>query len=359
MSNDITSYKCPCCGAELKFSAASQKMTCEYCGTELDVKAVEEFSRAASETPVNSCEWNNYTETEMQTDANACAYTCDSCGAEIVGDKTLAASSCPYCGSPVVMNDKFAGMLKPDYIIPFKVDKEKATEEFKRLCSGKKLLPSDFLSKAGIESIQGVYVPYWLFDCDTSADIRYRGEKISTWSDGDYDVTETSHYLVIRCGNIGFDHVPVDGSTKMDHNYTEAIEPFNTKSAESFSSVYLSGYLADRYDRSAEECKPRANERIKQTVEDEFRKTAPNYTILKPEQTSISFKDGRISYSLMPMWLMTTVYNGEKYSFAMNGETGKFVGKLPVSKGKMFGWFLGITAVSAAVITLLLTILGI
>lgn len=357
-ATNITSYKCPCCGAELKFSSSSQKMTCEYCGTEMDVAAVEQFNQTAAEVREDSCGWNDYSETEMSADENSCAYVCKSCGAEIVGDKTLGASECPYCGSPVVMNDKFDGMLRPDYIIPFRVDKEKAKEEFRNFCKGKKLLPGDFISSHRIESIQGIYVPYWLFDCDTEASIRFRATKVKTWTEGNYEVTKTDNYLVIRDGQIGFDHVPVDGSTKMDHAYTEAVEPFITSEAVPFGTAYLSGYLADRYDRSAEESKPRANERIKNSVESEFENTVEGYTTVTTESSTVNFKDGKISYSLMPMWIMTAKYGDKQYTFAMNGQTGRFVGKLPFSMGKAVGWFIGIAAVSSVVLTLILSALG-
>ena len=200
-----TAFKCPCCGAELTFSSQSQKMTCEYCGTELDVEAVNALSSA--EPSSTDMEWSDHSDTTVDMDGDICTYTCSSCGAEVTGDKSLGATYCPYCGNPFVMNDKFDGMLRPDYVIPFKVSKEQAVEKFKSFCKGRPLLPSDFINGNRIEKVEGMYVPYWLFDCDVDADYRFRGEKVTSWTEGDYDVTKTDHFLLIRGGKVGFEHV--------------------------------------------------------------------------------------------------------------------------------------------------------
>ena len=353
----ITAFKCPCCGAELTFSSENQKMTCEYCGTELDVDAVNALSQSSGSSA--DIEWEEHSESTVNLDGDICVYTCNSCGAEITGDKTLGATECPYCGSPFVMNDKFEGMLRPDLVIPFKVNKERAVEEFKKFCSNRPLLPSSFISNHRIESIEGMYVPYWLFDCDADARINFRGERSNTWTEGDYNVTKTDYYLLMRSGSIGFDHVPADGTSKLRKEITEAIEPFGMDGAEDFKAPYLSGYLADKYDISAEECHERANERIKESIEAAFMETTADFSMVTTESSNINIKDGKVKYALLPMWLMTAKYDGKLYTFAMNGQTGRFVGELPVSKGRAAAAFAVITAVSAAVITIILKLLGI
>lgn len=353
----ISKFECPCCGAELTFSAGAQKMVCDYCGTQLEADAVQELTSSES-VPQESYNWNEYSKTEMNMGEGTCAYVCNSCGAEIAGDKSLAASECPYCGSPVIMNDKLDGMLKPDFIIPFKVDKEKAVEKFKQFCSHRPLLPSDFISTHRIENIQGTYVPYWLFDCDCDARIRFAAERITSWSEGDEDVTRTDHYLLIRHGSMAFEHVPVDGTTKLDADITEAVEPFASNEAVSFNSAYLSGYLADKYDTEASECRPRANERIKRSAEDILRRTTDSYTTVRAESERINITDGKVSYALLPMWIMTAKYGDKKYTFAMNGQTGRFVGELPISWGKFWGMLLGIGAGLSVLFIILINLLA-
>lgn len=154
------------------------------------------------------------------------------------------------------MAGRLAGDLKPDYVIPFKLDKKAAKEGLSRHIKGKRLLPKIFKDQNHIDEIKGVYVPFWLFDTDAEAGIRYKATKVRSWSDSDYIYTETRHYSVIREGSLGFDNVPVDGSSKMEDALMESIEPFNFSEAVDFQTAFLSGYLADRYDISSEKASP-------------------------------------------------------------------------------------------------------
>ena len=245
---------------------------------------------------------------------------------------------------------QFSGALKPDYVIPFKLDKEAAKAKYKQHLMGKFLLPKVFKDENHIDEIKGIYVPFWLFDSDADADIRFRATRTRAWSDSNYNYVQTSYYSVYRAGNIGFDHVPVDGSTRMADDLMESVEPFNFSEAVDFQTAYLSGYFADKYDVSAEDSIGRANERIKSSTEDAFRNTVQGYATVTPEYSSVRLHDGKTKYAFYPVWLLNTTYKDEKYTFAMNGQTGKFVGNLPTDKGK-FWKFAGLfTAIAGAVI---------
>ena len=287
---------------------------------------------------------------------NLVSYVCESCGGEIVADRTMAASSCPYCGNPVIVMKQLSGMLKPDLVIPFKLDKKEAENRLRNHLKGKALLPSLFKKENRIKEIKGVYVPFWLYDCDAEADIRCRATRLSFWTSGDYEYTATDHFLVSRSGEIGFDNVPVDGSRKMEDALMESIEPFHLEEAVDFQTAYLAGYLADKYDVSSEECAARANERIRTSTVNSFMDTVAGYSSCIPEHTGIRLKQGRITYALLPVWVLNTMYKGEKYTFAMNGQTGKFVGNLPTDKGKAVGIAAGVFTASF-LLTMLITML--
>lgn len=197
---------------------------------------------------------------------------------------------------------------------------------------GKRLLPKVFKDQNHIDEIKGIYVPFWLFDTDADADIRYRATKVRSWSDKNYNYTETRFFMVARSGNIGFTRVPVDGSTKMEDDLMESIEPFDFKEAVPFQTAYLAGYMADKYDVGAEESIARANERVKRSTEDNFKSTVTGYTSVTTEQSSVRLHDGSAKYALYPVWILNTTWNGKQYRFAMNGQSGKFVGDLPVDK---------------------------
>ena len=170
-----------------------------------------------------------------------------------------------------------------------------------------------------------------------------------SWSDSNYHYTETRHYSVIRSGEIGFDNVPVDGSTKMENNLMESIEPYDLSDAVDFQTAYLSGFFADKYDVDAENSVGRANERIRRSTEEAFASTVIGYTTVTPVSTNISLSNGSAKYALYPVWLLSTKWNGQNYTFAMNGQTGKFVGDLPMDKSAFVKWLLGIAGIASAV----------
>ncbi len=347
---DLQEYKCPCCGGAVEFNTSVQKVKCPYCDSEFEMDYFMNHDSEPENEKEEDVVWESNEANEWQdgeTDGLR-TYICKSCGGEIVGDESMAATSCPYCDNPIVLKGQFSGDLKPDYVIPFKYDKEAAKSALRKHYQGKRLLPKAFKDENRLDEIKGIYVPFWLFDADTDAHIKYEGCKVRHWSDSRYDYTEKSYYKIIRSGRVGFQRVPVDGSSKMPDELMESIEPFDFSSAETFQTAYLAGYLADRYDVEKDKCSERANERIKQSTIDKFRETVTGYSSVETTSSNVKFKNGKCQYVLYPVWLLTTKWNGKNYTFAMNGQTGKFVGNLPVDKTECLKLstliFLGVSA---------------
>lgn len=343
----LQEYKCPCCGGAIAFDSSVQKMKCPYCDTEFEMEALASFDSGLGQEQTDSMEWDVAAGSDWQngeTDGLR-TYVCKSCGGEITCDETTAATSCPFCGNPVVMMGQFAGNLKPDYVIPFKLDKKAAKEALNRHYGGKKLLPKVFKDQNHIDEVKGVYVPFWLFDADVNANIRYKATRTRTWSDSKYDYTETSYFGAVRSGMVGFEQVPVDGSSKMADDLMESIEPYSFSDAVDFQTAYLAGYFADKYDVDANQSIQRANERIRKSTEQVFADTVQGYTSVITESSNLQLSNGKASYALYPVWLLTTTWNGRKYTFAMNGQTGKLVGDLPMDKGAYMKWLFGLTGV--------------
>ena len=351
----LQQFKCPCCDGAIEFDSTVQKMKCPYCDSEFELEALQAYDEELNSQPQENMTWdtapgNEWSEGEQE---GLRVYTCQTCGGEIVTDETTGATECPYCGNPVVMTGQFAGDLKPDLVIPFKVDKKAAVDMLNKFYGGKKLLPKAFRDQNHIKEVKGLYVPVWLFDTDADANVRYKATRTRSWSDSDYNYTETSYFSVTRGGSLGFADVPVDGSTKMDDTLMESIEPFDLSAAVDFQTAYLSGYLADKYDVDADASIQRANERIRRSTEDAFAATVQGYTTVMPTATSIRLQNGRARYALLPVWILNTQWNGQKFTFAINGQTGKIVGDLPVDKGAYNRWLFGVAgAVSAAVFAL-------
>ena len=364
MSSQVTNYQCPACTAPLHFSASTGKLVCDFCGSSYDVKEIEALyakkdaaaaqSFAAAEARGPAPE-RVYAAAPGETwdPASMRAYSCPSCGAQILCDATTAATSCPYCGNPSIVPGNLTGLLKPRYILPFRLEKEAAVAALKKHCKGKLLLPKAFTRHNHIEELQGVYVPFWLFDGDAEGRITYKASSSTSYRDGDYEVTETRHYDVLRSGSMAFEKVPVDGSSKMPDDYMDSIEPYDYSELTDFSTAYLPGYLAEKYDVDAAAAEETANGRCAGTVEDKLSETVVGYDSVQIEDEEIQVQQDRAQYALLPVWMLTTRWKDRNYLFAMNGQTGKMVGDLPADKGRLRAWFWG-TFFSASVILSLL-----
>ena len=347
---DLQEYKCPCCGGAIAFDSQLQKMKCPYCDTEFEMETLKSYDSELQGDKTDEMDWETSAGSEWtEGEADGLrSYVCKSCGGEIVSDANTAATTCPFCDNPVVMMGQFSGALRPDLVIPFKLDKKAAKAGLMKHLTGKRLLPKIFKDQNHIDEIKGVYVPFWLFDSDADAQLRFTATRTRCWSDSKYDYTETNYYSVRRDGTLGFDAVPVDGSSKIEDDLMESIEPFAMQDAIPFQTAYLAGYVADKYDVSAEDSIERANKRIRRSTEETFQQTVTGYDSVKVDNSSIQLHGGKAKYALFPVWLLSTSWRGENYLFAMNGQTGRFVGDLPVDKGAARKWMLGLTAALSA-----------
>ena len=327
----ILEYKCPNCQGRIVFDPGAQQLQCEHCGTLFAVDDLKAYNEALILPYEEDMKWQGpdgsvYEEKES---SHLSVYTCQSCGGEIIQEESDIASSCPFCGNPVINTGRVSGSLRPDLIIPFKYNKSQAKEALRKRASVSSLVPAIFRKEDHLDEVKGVYVPFWLYDAKADASMRYRASRTRSWREGEYRVSETSHYLLVRDGSLDYEAVPADASTKMDDTLMESIEPYDLSEAVEFNTGYLSGYLANRYDIDAKQCEERANERIRNSTQSAFRSTTTAFDSVMLEHSAIRLKEGTAHYALLPVWLLVTTYQGQKYTFAMNGQTGRIVGDLP------------------------------
>ncbi len=368
MATQVTNYKCPACTGPLHFVGASGKLECDYCGSSFDVAEIEAMYAAAEEkaeaaaeaaqekeeqAAAQADEWSAGGNWSAEETAGMKVYSCPSCGAEIVCDETTAATACVYCGNPSVVPGQFSGGLKPDYVIPFKLDKNAAIAALKKYYKGKMLLPKAFSANNHIAEIKGVYVPFWLFVGEVQCAANYDADNYHSHREGDYEVTETMHYKVHRAGNFRFERIPADASTKMPDAHMDAVEPFDYSELKPFSTAYLPGFLADKYDVSQEASMARISERAENSIKMGMRNTVRGYSMVTTENENFSFENKEVKYALLPVWMLSTRWNGQNFLFAMNGQTGKLIGDLPVDKGKFWGMFAAIAAPLAIISSLI------
>ena len=344
MPGTSVSYRCPRCGAPLTFLPGHSHVTCEYCSNRISIAEMEALfsaqqEQAAAAAEAQEARWNTENaggEWDAAETANMMIQTCSACGAELVSDGNTMATECAYCGSPNMIPRRFDGMLRPDFIIPFKKTKEEAIAALKETYKGKRLLPDAFSNENRIREIQSMYVPFWLFDARVSAEVNFEAERRSSYETADDTVTEVSYYSCGRNGEMTFRGIPVDASKRMDDSYMDSIEPFDYAELRPFSAAYFTGHLADKYDVDVAESLPRADRRLESSVIGALDNTLTGYSSTSLSGSpKIRKAEGNVSYAMMPVWILTTNYKGKPYTFMMNGQTGKFVGSdLPEDKFK-------------------------
>ena len=384
MPTQVTNYQCPACTGPLHYSAKSGKLACDYCGSSFDVAEIEalyarkeaeaaaakqaadakaEAAQAAKDEAAEAAAASGGWDTsDLSRDWGAEAdglrvYSCPSCGAELICDQSTAATACPYCGNPAIVPGQFSGALRPDYILPFRLSKDDAVQALRAHYKGKPFLPRSFTSANHIEQIQGVYVPFWLFDGGAEGAASYRASNTNVFETGDYEITETRHYHVVRAGSLAFEKIPVDASSKMPDDHMDSIEPFDYAQLRPFSTAYLPGYLADKYDVTIDDSRDRADTRCRETLAQALRDTVTGYGACVTEREDIALRRGKVHYALLPVWMLSTKWHGQDFLFTMNGQTGKLVGDLPTDRGHFWGMFAAIAAPLTVALTAILQFL--
>ncbi len=350
--------KCPACSGNLLFDAESQKLVCEFCGSsflpgefkndEVSNQLTEE--KAAEDSIIEVSPDNSNADTHK---ANMQEIVCNSCGASLLTDKNTSATFCSFCGSPALSVQNLTKEFKPKYIIPFTISKGKAKEGFLKWCKGGRLAPFGFASDKNIEKMIGLYVPFWLFDAKARMNRVFEATTKETKTSGDQQITTTRYYDLIRVGNFAWEHVPLDGETKIDAALMEAIEPYDFSKMVDYDYTYIPGFYADAYDLKADDLTKRAEDRFKKYLEEEFTSTIGKYKTVKKKTDRSSLQGMRVDYALLPVWFLNYKYEGQDFTFVMNGQTGEVAGVPPVSKLKKILIYFACLAVFTLIIKII------
>ena len=374
---------CKTCGAELFFDIRSGLLKCDYCGStfkpsDYDWKPNEDQAQAAAGDEVIE---QALTEDEIaaaqaagMTDAQAAAaaagaaatddstedlvvYKCPNCGAEVITSKDTAATTCVYCNRAITLEGNLAGQFRPDYVVPFTKTKEDAQAAYKKLVHSTRLAPRAFTDSRNLKKIRGMYVPFWLYSFSGESSMEFGATKLRTWIVGDMQYTETTNYHISEAHAGEFSQIPEDGLKSLDNTLMDSIEPFDLSKAEPFHPGYLAGFYAQRWDESAGQNEMRAKNRARDVLQAHTRVGASNYGTLTVQSEQYSWRGEKAEIAMLPIWMMYTQYRGKDYIFGMNGQTGKLIGKIPMSAGKALAVGAGVFA-AAQIIFLIIRLLG-
>jgi DNA-directed RNA polymerase subunit RPC12/RpoP len=337
----VIDYKCPNCGGGMVFDSVTGMLSCSSCGRKDDIgNMADPLAKQAF------------------TGGGAEEYHCQSCGAVIVTEAETTATLCSFCGSAAVLGDRLTGKLAPAKVIPFAISKDEAVKAFRKWCRNGRLTPSGFMTADRIKSITGMYVPFWLYELNNRIEVRASATKVRSYTQGDYHYTETQHYEIYRRINLDYTKVPLDASEKMSDKLMDRLEPFPYNQLKDFKSPYLAGYLAEKFSFNDEELFPRVKEKIRPFIEDYIRSAVAGYTTVNYTAKQIDTKMLQADYTLLPVWVVHYDFDKLEHTFAMNGQTGKVVGKPPLSFAKIAAWCGGISGVSFVALKLAAWMMG-
>ena len=337
----VIHYKCPNCGDDMAFDSQSGMLSCSSCGRK---DRIEDFSEEFITTTFS--------------DDEAREYHCKNCGAVLITEADTVATTCSFCGAGVVLADRLSGVLAPAKVIPFTVSKDEAMKAFKRWCKNGRLTPKGFMTSDRVKAITGMYVPFWLYDLNSKIKVNAKCTKVRTYTRGDYIYTETRYYDVYRDINLDYVKVPVDASEKMDDELMDKLEPYNYSDLKDFKTPYLAGYIAEKYSYTDSELLNRAKSKIEGYIENYIKTTVATYSSVNYRWREINTRQKRAYYVLLPVWMLYYDYDKAEHTFAMNGQTGKVVGKPPISISKVVMWFGGIAGITFTVLILLSFVMG-
>ncbi len=373
----VIHYKCQSCGADMAFDSKTGLLRCGSCGRsdniaemagdktpgggEYSFEMNEEDEKAAK----SAFEYNykDSSDTDEASDYSTFGeddvteYHCNNCGAVIITNPQTTATTCSFCGAGVVLSDRLSGHLAPTKVIPFAISKEEAQLAFKKWCKKGLLTPNDFMTADRIKNITGIYVPFWLYDLNGRGEIEAICTRVRSYTLGDWIYTETKYYQIYRKVDLNYSLVPCDASKKMDDSMMDKLEPYPYNNLKDFNMPYLAGYIAEKYDFDDVEMLPRIKERTKGYVENYIHSTINGYTTVNYQHKNINIRKKQAYYTLLPLWMVCYDYKNSEHNFAMNGQTGKIVGKPPLSIAKIAAWFASISAgsfIAMRIITLLM-----
>ena len=350
---EVLDSKCPGCGAKITFEPASNKWVCDHCGNSYTLEEIQKHKNASSEEKNTDIEAENVDDYDEYI-----SYNCKNCGAEIITDAQTTATFCVYCGNTAILRNKLSGKFTPSRIIPFKKVQKDAEDAFSKLSKGRPLVPKDFTDQKNIEKIRGIYIPFWFHTFKVGGELNFRGETYQHWSTGNTHYTKTRVYDVEREGTALFESVPVDGSTRFDNALMNTIQPYDYKELVPYNHAYLSGFLAERYDVEAEETRKEVEKDVIDKTRSLFRASASQYTIKRTTTDTLKTEDYKLEYVLLPVYMVNVKYMGKMHTFAMNGQTGEFIGDIPVDRKKAVRIVIILLIVFFLVFTLAMYIAG-
>lgn len=319
-------FKCRNCGGNVIYSPDKKGMYCPFCDSE--------------HTEENHSMEEKYSG-EIRQESQEDLRTCPDCGGEMPVEEYTSALKCPYCDNYMILNERVEGEYAPSLIIPFQYSKDMVKKLMRTQFRKCVFAPVDFLSEVRLNSMEGNYVPFWLYDYDTNCEYRGEGTRVRTWTSGETQYTETSFYDIYRNMDIQYLKIPVDASVKMPDDIMDCMEPYQYNQLVKFQPQFLSGFNGEKYNVASGQAEPRARTKMQESARQLIKQSVTGYGNVKDRFQDIRIKEQNVDYCLLPVWAYLYRYKEKDFPFYINGQTGKIVGETPVSAARV--WAYGLT----------------
>ena len=341
-----TDKKCPNCGATVVFDPATGGMHCDYCGYTCELPKPEDGHEICEMDFESALHTESFNWGEQKKEVQ-----CKQCGAVTIYDALETAAVCPFCGSTSVMPAANDNTIAPGAVCPFAITKDQAGERFTKWLKGKLFAPKKAKKSARPESFQGVYLPYWTYDAQTTSNFTGRAGYDKRVKDRDGNVrTETDWRYVSGIYQEFFDDITIMASKRQADSGVRACEPFDFSKLVPYSPQVVAGFVAERYSIGLKE----GWESAQKTIQSRLWASIPSYirrhwNADRSDSVRFSTLYSNITYKylLVPTWISSFKYKDKVYQFAVNGQTGKVGGKAPVSAWRVIIFILIIIAIIA------------
>lgn len=337
--------QCRNCAGQLVFDPEKQKLVCGHCGSEFEP---EEFSQSEKEylADKQAESMNSVYGTDSEDMMDCYVYLCHSCGGEIIINGTEASTRCIYCGNSNVVFSRIAKHKRPQFIIPFKLTKDDAVAEVRKRFKKGMFIPKD-IKNFEVDNVRGIYIPYWIVDCDHKASVVIQGQV----SSGKYSRT----VFYGRAGRMSLKRLPLDASKILSDESSSRLEPYNLNAMKPFDEDYLLGFYSNISDITYRDLRSAANARASEYFNEyaiaDVKGARGKKVCQESHVTAIDYSN--LNYAMFPAWFITYFYKGQHNTILVNGQSGKIVCGVTWNK-VLFFTLLAVAGIALTAVTFIL-----
>ncbi|EDM44358.1 hypothetical protein SCB49_04995 [unidentified eubacterium SCB49] len=344
---------CVNCGAELLYAPGTKELKCEYCSYTQDIPpSIKSFEELELKPYLEQLGSQSHSE-------KITMLHCKNCGANQHVEENYKSLHCVYCSMPLIIEDAYKDdWILPGAVLPFQIDQKKAHLIFKKWVNGLWWAPNK-LQKASLDPqhTKGLYAPFWTFDAQLKSN--YTGQRgeyyyvTKTVGSGKNRRTvrerRTRWYNTSGTVNGFVDDTLIKASQQKKGVIPTEVANWDLKQLETFHTGFLSGFVTEKYTvplidghlSAKNEAKDIARRWIHSDIGGDTQRI---------DKMDMALSNETFKHILLPIYISAYMYNGKRYNFFVNGQTGAISGERPYSFWKIFLFVLMCLAILGVII---------